>query len=77
MKAKPEESAFIEDSLSNLKKAKELDPRILTVHICHKDKSPVPDYVDVQVGTLDVFLKQVEALYAGPRPQPALIFGMN
>ena len=76
MGAKPEESVFIEDSLPNLKKAKELDPRILTVHICHGNVCAVPDHVDIQVCTLDVFLNQVEALYAAPRQQPALTPGM-
>src|SRR5690606_11174262 len=35
MNASPEQVVFIEDTLANIERAKELDPRILTVHIHH------------------------------------------
>lgn len=76
MKAKPEEFVFIEDTPGNLKKAKELDPRILTVHICENgaEDAPVPDYVDIRVPNLDTFLQQAEAVFmpAAPRHTPQL-----
>ena len=78
MNARPEETVFIEDSLCNLKKAKELDDRILTVHICHDQQCEIPDYVDIQVAKLPLYLKQHADLYHTPElralPSTGLIF---
>lgn len=69
MGAKPEEFVFLEDSLGNLKKAKELDERILTIHICENETDDaLPDYVDIRVPNLDTFLKQAEAVFAPVSP---------
>lgn len=75
MNAKPEEFVFIEDSPGNLKKAKELDERILTVHICEgEDAVPLPDYIDIRVPNLDTFLQQAETVFvpATPKYMPQL-----
>jgi FMN phosphatase YigB (HAD superfamily) len=66
MNARPEETIFIEDSLPNLKKAKELDDRILTVHICHGQQCAVPDYVDIQARKLPIFLSQLATVHHTP-----------
>lgn len=60
LNAKPDEVVFIEDSLANLKRAKELDEKILTVYTCHDHPlEAVPDYVDLQTSSLETLFSQV------------------
>jgi len=50
LKARAEESVFIEDTLSNLERAKQLNKRLLTAYVSHgKPLADLPDFVDVQV----------------------------
>lgn len=70
MGARPEQTVFIEDSLANLERAKELDPRILTVYVCGDlplDK--VPGYVDIQVRHVADILNMAADLHKQPKPQ--------
>lgn len=72
MNASPEQVVFIEDTLANIERAKELDPRILTVHIHHGDHEGknIPDYVDVSYNTLTPLLSEVRSLHLGLSSQP-------
>lgn len=71
MQADFDEVVFIEDSLPNLEKAKELDSRIFTTFTCHaQPKDDVPDYVDLQTPTLDAFFAFVKDVYN--KEEPAL-----
>lgn len=74
MKVAPEHVVFIEDTLANIERAKDLDPRILTVHIHHGDHDgkDIPDYVDLSYNTLMPLLRSVHALHIGQdcRPEP-------
>lgn len=79
--AKPQETVFLEDSLPNLKKAKELDERICTVHVCYgRPQACLPDYVDIQVERPYVLMTQAAALHSPASlytaPGPTLTFGM-
>lgn len=72
MRAQFDEVVFIEDSLPNLEKAKELDDRIFTTFTCHaQPKDIVPDYVDLQTPTLDTFFTFVKDVY-DKEDEPAL-----
>ena len=78
MKAQPEEVIFLEDSLENLRMAKTLDARILTVHICHDTPSAVlPDFVDIQVPKLHTFLHQVESVCGIKTPDSRMTLEMR
>lgn len=64
MKADFDEVVFIEDSLPNLEKAKELDSRIFTALTCHAEPiEDLPDYIDLQTPTLDTFFTFVKDVY--------------
>ncbi len=67
MNARPEQTAFIEDSLHNLEQAKKLDHRILTVYVCHDiPLSLLPAYVDMQVSSVGLFVTQAARLHRAP-----------
>ncbi len=70
MNADPRRVAFIEDSLLNLKKAKELSPDILTVYCHHKKPlADVPSYVDMMVPKVH-HLNQIAAMAHAPVGTP-------
>lgn len=77
MGAHPEEVVFLEDTLANLKKAKELDPRILTVHIRDTDPHTDYDFVDLSFPTFSAFMEEAVKVYYTPQPaqQHRLTFG--
>ena len=63
--ARPEQTIFIEDTIENLAMAKELDPRILTVHVVHgnQNSGPVAECVDIRVPCLKSFVKQAQDIF--------------
>ncbi len=70
LNAHPEDMVFIDDSLPNLDKAKELDSRILTVYVCGDlPLDHLPRYIDIQVRRVGDFLNQAADLYMQPQPQ--------
>lgn len=73
MGARPEHTVFIEDSLANLERAKELDPRILTVYVCGDlPLDHVPGYVDIQVRHVADLLNMAADLHKQPRLQTGM-----
>jgi len=75
MGARPEQVVFIEDSLENLERAKELDQRILTVYVCRDlPLSPLPGYVDLQVRSVDDLLRMAADLYPQVEPKEEMRF---
>ncbi len=73
MGARPEHTVFIEDSLANLERAKELDPRILTVYVCgNLPLDHVPGYVDIQVRHVADILNMAADLHKQPRLQTGM-----
>lgn len=65
--ARPEESVFLEDSLPNLKKAKELDEEICTVYVCHGTPlETLPDFVDIQVSKPHHLMMSAARMFTPP-----------
>lgn len=66
----PEEAIFFEDSLKNLEKAKDLDSRLLTVHI-HRGHmlTRVPSFVDLSVVSHLEALRALEEAHRSRRPR--------
>lgn len=79
MNAKPEEFVFFEDTIPNLAKAKEIDERILTVHICETEtEAPIPDCIDIRVQSYDTFVRQhAEPVFLTQRLQQIQTFEMH
>lgn len=68
LKARPEESIFCEDNLANMRMAKALDQRILTVYVSQTaTKNDIPDFVDIHVVNITQFLGMLADKHE-PRP---------
>lgn len=67
MKASPEQCVFLEDSLANLERAKQLSPDIMTVYICHDlPLAELPSYVDMQARGLKEVLYKLRHIHMAP-----------
>lgn len=74
--AKPQETVFFEDSLPNLKRAKELDERICNVYICHGTPlENLPDFVDIQVSKPHHLMMSAARIFTPPAQKWGLSLG--
>ncbi|HRC26780.1 MAG TPA: HAD hydrolase-like protein [Alphaproteobacteria bacterium] len=70
LEAEPQESFFVEDSLVNLEKAKDLDSRIFNILIHHgAPPDPLPSYLDWAVENHLVAVRALEEAHRTYRPK--------
>ncbi len=77
MNARPEQCVFLEDSLANLERAKQLSPEIMTVYICHDlPLAELPSYVDMQARGLNEILYKLRKEHLEQTPSKEMAPGL-
>jgi phosphoglycolate phosphatase-like HAD superfamily hydrolase len=76
LEAEPREGFFAEDSLANLERAKDLDPRIFNIMVHHgAPPNPLPSYVDLALDNHVVVLRALEEAHRTYKPKVWVLGG--